>query len=121
MDIVAVVEKLNPNHTDGSNNHRSDELSDVSAQSASKPPFLFFCLPIWFPGRNEESSSSSSRIVGIDEGKSIRDTGGCGCGPWVGFMEVDGRAFLLDEVEEAVADPAVVSSLSRNSKAVMKT
>lgn len=35
-------------------------------------------------------------------------------------MEVDARAFLLDEVEEAVVDPVVVSSLSRNSKAVMK-
>lgn len=80
-DIVAVVEKLDLNYTDGNNNHRSDELSDVSAQSASRPPLLFLCLPTWFPGRNEESSSSSSRIVGIDEGKSIRDTGGCGCCP----------------------------------------
>lgn len=39
----------------------------------------------------------------------------------MGFIEVDGRAFLLDEVEEAMADAVVVSSLSRNSKAVMKT
>lgn len=115
MQILVTVSRK---FTDKNGYHRSEESSKASAQSGSKPLFLLFCFPTWLPGR--ESSSSSSRIVGIDEGKSIRDTGGCGCCPWVDFMEAEGRTLLRGGVGEVVSDACEVA-VSRSPKAPKKT
>lgn len=66
--------------------------------------------------------------MGIDGGNSIREAGGCGCCPWVDFVEVEGGVLLLgrlrDGIKEVVGDACEVisrSNLSRSPKAPVKT